>query len=86
MSRCIARPCWRMFHEMIAGLPHGYETVVSADGSPLSGGQKQRIVLARAFFGDPHFVVLDEPNSNLDNAGDAALARALEHAKEQKLP
>jgi ATP-binding cassette subfamily C protein len=72
-------------HEMIAGLPHGYETVVSADGSPLSGGQKQRIVLARAFFGDPHFVVLDEPNSNLDNAGDAALARALEHAKEQKI-
>jgi len=72
-------------HEMIASLPHGYETVVAADGSPLSGGQKQRIVLARAFFGDPHFVVLDEPNSNLDNAGDAALARALEHAKEQKI-
>ncbi len=72
-------------HEMIASLPHGYETVVAADGSPLSGGQKQRIVLARAFFGDPHFVVLDEPNSNLDSAGDAALARALEHAKEQKI-
>jgi len=72
-------------HEMIASLPHGYETVVAADGSPLSGGQKQRIALARAFFGDPHLVVLDEPNSNLDNAGDAALVRALQHAKEQKI-
>lgn len=69
-------------HEMIANLPHGYETMVAADGSPLSGGQKQRIALARAFFGDPRFVVLDEPNSNLDNAGDAALQRALKHAKE----
>jgi ATP-binding cassette subfamily C protein len=72
-------------HEMIATLPHGYETIVSADGSPLSGGQKQRIALARAFFGDPHLVVLDEPNSNLDSAGDTALVRALGHAKEQKI-
>ncbi|MDH4440097.1 MAG: type I secretion system permease/ATPase [Rhizobium sp.] len=72
-------------HEMIATLPHGYETMVAADGSPLSGGQKQRIALARAFFGDPHFVVLDEPNSNLDTAGDIALMRALQHAKEQKI-
>ena len=72
-------------HEMIAGLPHGYETMVAADGSPLSGGQKQRIALARAFFGDPHLVVLDEPNSNLDSAGDVALMRVLQHAKEQKI-
>lgn len=72
-------------HEMIASLPHGYETVVAADGSPLSGGQKQRVALARAFFGDPHLVVLDEPNSNLDTAGEAALVRALQHAKEQKI-
>jgi ATP-binding cassette subfamily C protein len=72
-------------HEMIAALPHGYETMVASDGSPLSGGQKQRIALARAFFGDPHLVVLDEPNSNLDGAGDAALLRALQHAKEQKI-
>ncbi|WP_454853047.1 type I secretion system permease/ATPase [Rhizobium binxianense] len=70
-------------HELIASFPQGYETVVAADGAPLSGGQKQRIALARAFFGDPKFVVLDEPNSNLDTHGEAALARALLHAKKQ---
>lgn len=68
-------------HEMIASFPQGYETMVAADGTPLSGGQKQRIALARAFFGEPRLVVLDEPNSNLDTAGDAALARAMQHAK-----
>src|SRR5690606_15276482 len=72
-------------HELISTFPQGYETVVSADGSPLSGGQKQRIALARAFFGSPRLVVLDEPNSNLDGAGDAALLRALEHAKREKI-
>ncbi|MEO0930450.1 MAG: ATP-binding cassette domain-containing protein, partial [Pseudomonadota bacterium] len=71
--------------EMIAELPHGYETVVAADGAPLSGGQKQRVALARAFFGDTRLLVLDEPNSNLDAAGDRALARAIQHAKDSKI-
>lgn len=72
-------------HELIASLPHGYETVVASDGSPLSGGQKQRIALARAFFGSPKMVILDEPNSNLDSFGEQALARALNHARENKI-
>ncbi|MEE4015982.1 type I secretion system permease/ATPase [Roseibium sp. FZY0029] len=73
--------CLADVHTMISELAHGYETVVAADGAPLSGGQKQRIALARAFFGNPRFVVLDEPNSNLDTNGDEALARAMAHAK-----
>jgi ATP-binding cassette subfamily C protein len=68
-------------HEMISHFQYGYETQVLVDGSPLSGGQKQRIGLARAFFGDPRLVVLDEPNSNLDGPGEVALSNALLRAK-----
>lgn len=70
-------------HSVIAEFPQGYETMIAGDGSPLSGGQKQRIGLARAFYGRPRFVVLDEPNSNLDTTGEAALGRAMLRAKEQ---
>src|SRR5690606_36579674 len=72
-------------HELISTFPQGYETIVAGDGAPLSGGQKQRIALARAFFGNPRLVVLDEPNSNLDGAGDMALLKALDHAKREKI-
>lgn len=72
-------------HGMISEFAQGYETIVSMDGSPLSGGQRQRIGLARAFFGNPRLVVLDEPNSNLDTQGELALAQALERAKERDI-
>ncbi len=72
-------------HDMISQLPRGYETVLERSGAPLSGGQKQRIALARAFFGDPSLVVLDEPNSNLDAAGEQALTDTLRRAKEKRV-